>query len=384
MADSVIRKKLILIGNGLDIAIGLKTRYSDFILYYFKAKIYELAEMEPNEEDMNFCVRDKFYAVNITKDKLPIIGLFKLQLTEALKKISDCKSVVEIFATLRKEGFFWECSPFLWELLNTAQWCDVERTYYTELLRLYNQLGKGKMPREPKNEFTIEGLNQELDELKKYVEIYLIEEQQRTQKLLDEMDHLQVFVRQTIASPYDKSDSSLWVNFNYTNAMTKALEKTFGEGRIPVLHIHGELGNEANPIIFGYGDDTDEHFSSLESANVDEYLRHFKAYRYSQNENYEKLLGFIENSEYFEVALIGHSCGLSDRTMLKTIFEHERCKSIEIYHYNEGEKEAKEEFFYKDISIGRHFNDKVKKRSRVKSFDQFYKIPQNKKSNKEN
>ncbi|RMZ61337.1 hypothetical protein D1632_00105 [Chryseobacterium nematophagum] len=34
-----------------------------------------------------------------------------------------------------------------------------------------------------------------------------------------------------------------------------------------VIHIHGELNNKSNPIIFGYGDELDEDYRIIEKLN---------------------------------------------------------------------------------------------------------------------
>ena len=51
---------------------------------------------------------------------------------------------------------------------------------------------------------------------------------------------------------------------------------------------------------------------------------------YFQTSNYHDLVRFIE-SNIFQVFILGHSCGLSDRTMLNMIFEHDHCKSIKLF-----------------------------------------------------
>lgn len=48
---------------------------------------------------------------------------------------------------------------------------------------------------------------------------------------------------------------------------------------------------------------------------------------------------------------MGHSCGLSDRTMFKEIFEHQNCKSIRLFHYNG-------DFHDKTINVSKHFSNK--------------------------
>lgn len=97
-----------------------------------------------------------------------------------------------------------------------------------------------------------------------------------------------------------------------------------------------------------------------------------KSFKYPQTNNYHKILGFIEDLD-FEVFILGHSCGLSDRTLLKTLFEHSKCRAIQVLHYN-----GKEEFFNKSIEISRHFENKVMMRERLLPFDPSAKIPQNK------
>ncbi len=44
------------------------------------------------------------------------------------------------------------------------------------------------------------------------------------------------------------------------------------------------------------------------------------------------MLSFIESAPY-QVCIMGHSCGLSDRTLLATLFEHRNCVSIKPYYY---------------------------------------------------
>jgi hypothetical protein len=33
----------------------------------------------------------------------------------------------------------------------------------------------------------------------------------------------------------------------------------------------------------------------------------------------------------FQVLIMGHSCGLSDRTLLNIVFEHNNCRSIKVF-----------------------------------------------------
>ena len=101
-----------------------------------------------------------------------------------------------------------------------------------------------------------------------------------------------------------------------------------------------------------------------------ELLKKIKSFQYPRTHNYHNLLNYLEVSE-FDVFIMGHSCGLSDRTLLKTIFEHPNCLAIQVFHY-----QGENEHFYKRIEISRHFNNKVLMRERVLPYDQFASIPQ--------
>jgi len=72
--------------------------------------------------------------------------------------------------------------------------------------------------------------------------------------------------------------------------------------------------------------------------------------QYLLTPNYRDLLRFLEKDD-FQVFVMGHSCGLSDRTMFKEIFEHEKCKSVRLFHYNG-------DFHDKAINVSKHFSNK--------------------------
>jgi hypothetical protein len=65
---------------------------------------------------------------------------------------------------------------------------------------------------------------------------------------------------------------------------------------------------------------------------------------------------------------MGHSCGLSDRTLLNSLFEHHNCLSIKVFYhkYQEIDKDGNEDN-YSDIikNISRHFNQKAMMRSKI-------------------
>lgn len=106
--------------------------------------------------------------------------------------------------------------------------------------------------------------------------------------------------------------------------------------------------------------------------NDNEFLKNIKFFNYSRNQTYQNIISKLDIENY-EVNLFGHSCGLSDRTFLNTLFEHSNCKSIKIYYYNN--IEGFNNVYY---NISRCFNDKASMRTKIQTFDISEPLPQTK------
>jgi hypothetical protein len=69
-------------------------------------------------------------------------------------------------------------------------------------------------------------------------------------------------------------------------------------------------------------------------------LKKIKSFKYLDNDTYSKLVHFI-NSGDFQVHIYGHSCGVSDRTLFKQIFENDHCKMIKIFYHDKHDFDEK-------------------------------------------
>ena len=159
-------------------------------------------------------------------------------------------------------------------------------------------------------------------------------------------------------SPRTVTDSIMLLNFNYTNTADVYFPK---DNHISVNHIHGTISYPES-IIFGYGDELDDEYEVLMRKNDNEFLRHIKSFRYLDTSNYKRMLGFIESAPY-QLCIMGHSCGISDRTLLSTLFKHDNCVSIKpYYHLKEDGTDN-----YRDLvqNIARNFSDPRLMRDRV-------------------
>mgnify|MGYP002526819422 CR=1 FL=1 len=148
------------------------------------------------------------------------------------------------------------------------------------------------------------------------------------------------------------------LNFNYTHTVDLYRKKGY---IFTVNQIHRDLNNPKS-VIFGYGDELDENYKDLLNRNDNKYLSNIKSIKYLEADNYRKMLSFIE-SEPYQILIMGHSCGNSDRTLLNTLFEHKNCVSIKPYYY----KYDKDKDNYIDLvqNISRNFTDMKLMRDRV-------------------
>lgn len=140
-------------------------------------------------------------------------------------------------------------------------------------------------------------------------------------------DHLLIDLRH-YPEEFLLPNNIMLLSFNYTD--TACYYRIKNEG-FSLNYIHGKLSNPES-IIFGYGDELDGHYHQLLEQNKNDLLNNIKSIRYLESDNYRNILSFIE-SEPYQVFVMGHSCGNSDRTLLNTLFEHQNCVSIKPFYY---------------------------------------------------
>ena len=152
--------------------------------------------------------------------------------------------------------------------------------------------------------------------------------------------------------------NTLILNFNYTRTVKQLYVRDWDK----IINIHGELGSQQNPIIFGYGDDMDDDYKRIEKLQDNDFLENIKFVHYHETDNYRRVLDFIESDAY-QAVIMGHSCGNSDRTLLNTLFEHPNCISVKVFYrqFKDGTDN------YSDLirNLSRNFNDKAAMRDKV-------------------
>ena len=362
--------RIVLIGNGFDKALGLKTGYTEFIYDYIKKVVIESL----NNQD-----------VSHNADLLRIVkgGAFNVEYINAFikehDKESNLRGLLEDLKKMYDIQYSYKFFEDIIRRINGDRWVDIEQEYFNYLIGKFNYSKKHGL-----NEYIdlISRLNACMDILTDLLKNFISEQQrcvnigfiaEQMDSLFEKINNPLEIKRASFVSKHcrtNKPQKVIFINFNYTNTVLKIINSLpFRESSIHIS-IHGNVSNPDNPIIFGYGDDTGDDYKALELDNKNELLRKIKSFQYPRTNNYHRLLNFIDGEE-FDVFIIGHSCGISDRTLLKTIFEHDNCLAIQNFHYK-GEPED----FEKRMEISRHFSDKIMMRLRVLPFDELARIPQ--------
>lgn len=364
--------RLIIVGNGFDLAHGLRTSYCDFIEDYLVEALNTFAEKNYFEDPLLQITHIDHYRryTGIFHGK---VSLENLQ--ESLRMLGP--------STMTRITYKSSILAKSLEQMKSIRWVDLENMYFDELLEC--RLKAGGV-----NAEEVLGLNLQFDSLKSSLEKYLTKIQFDLKSFKKDPNIEKIFrlpVSKDDIIDYKSEKMSinlrhlLFLNFNYTNTLlpyTKRIAVDSNTGGLThfndkVNHIHGELDNDKNPIVFGFGDEYDKNYAEFEEFKNNEVFRHIKSFAYFKTKNYHDLVRFLSQS-HFQVFIIGHSCGLSDRTMFREIFEHENCASIKIFYYEKEDKTT--DFVDKTFDIARHFTNKGDMRKKIVSEPNSQPFPQ--------
>lgn len=417
--------RIILIGNGFDLAHGLPTRYEDFINWYLEQRLQGFAKNKTCvDSDALFSLKiEKGFSLGegtIIDSCSDYFQYFKAQLEDV--------SLPSLFLELvdGDELCVGSMSLFFRNIchsIETKKWVDIENEYYRLLIQCVvenKSIG-----------CTVRDLNKQLSCLQAYLVKYLY----RCMKYADKNENIKDFIYEPIQAndvavegwgklveyfqywlgqeeniwkekmqdyEFDKKeikdalgwrrdlieyennkaqeesdidtltryngyfphtgifpDNILFLNFNYTvNAEQYFIRN---KARFKFNYIHRRLDN-ANGIIFGYGDELDERYNKLLEQNDNECLRYVKSFKYLESSDYRSVLSFIEKAPY-QVYIMGHSCGNSDRTLLNTLFEHRNCVTVKPFYHQKDDGTDN----YLDLvqNISRNFTSMKLMRDRV-------------------
>ena len=373
--------RLVIIGNGFDMAHGLKTSYKDFLNWYWERRLNALLVLQsPTSEDclckleikntnecanwFNFFYSHSFRDLFTREWKFPpadIIG--------GIKDNTDDFSVT--------------CSRFFETILQSIEtrgWVDIENDYYQLLKECSENTDCG---------YTVKELNEQLAYLQEKLVEYLrsIGTNQYIKKLHDgmiesfdpadfstegrkkAMENIGLDIQSYEEVEYNYEERNkliperiMLLSFNYT-----ATAKNYNNFNLERNFIHGDLEHPKN-IIFGYGDELDRHYQDILDRNDNELLKNVKSVKYLETRHYKDMLEFLMSAP-FQVLIMGHSCGNSDRTLLNTVFEHENCVSIKPFYHKW--EDGSDNYLELVQNISRNFTNMKLFRDRVVNKEQW-------------
>lgn len=324
-----MQKKVFIIGNGFDLAHDLKTSYAD-LLNYHSDRVFSEVNQNGYYEDSFFKVEFEyplnsgFYQHSRIQQYMTSQGFIEfMSIAEKMSNVSFTK---------KNDFYFLIRQRFL-----EANWVDIECLYFEELKNHLHNPAKAKK------------LNSEFAQIQNLLSDYLCSLNYHANEIVD---FHSIFQHDSTLGISSDQSSRMFLNFNYTNTINQYLKDNVRTKEL--IHIHGELKSEENPIIFGFGDEHSEDYKLFENSNNSEFLRFIKYPRYTLTNNYRKLELFLAQTSGYEVSIIGHSCGLSDRTILRRVLDNDKCTQIRIYPYKDGDN-----YLQVVTELTRHFRDKT-------------------------
>ena len=414
--------RIILIGNGFDLAHGLRTSYRDFINWLWNGVGTSCGTTNAPSFENNF-VKISVPGQQMLS-RVFLTGKQPYTYNKVKEVIKDQEGIISF--TIKNKFL-----EYISEINDNVGWVDIENAYYQKL----KECIKAHQDETERHQ-AVEKLNREFEDIKNALEDYLPKytEKQRVEYpdhvgdcIIEDFRYTDFntmgqeelnnyewrYLQQLKAAQETGSDTLtewqvelleqskdmtqkditdilnkkylelmqvhprriLFLNFNYTKTDSPyhGYVRSWSSSEPDSIYIHGLLNDKDNPIIFGYGDELDENYKELERANDNLFLENIKSVRYLFTNNYTRLSSFVESAPY-QVYIFEHSCGNSDRTLLHYLFEHPNCVSIKPFYYKNGDGQDN----YMDIAsnITRAFNDKHALRTRVVNRSDCKPLPQ--------
>ena len=283
---------LVIIGNGFDLAHGLKTSYAQFVDWLIEEEINN-----PHPDNPLFKKPKHQFLEHPTQPSKTI--------KELIYDSSSNVHTSEFFRTLMRYSGRGE----------ERNWSDIEGFYFREL----------EMHLQGKND--VKKTNEEFEIIKNRFEEYLVEHTKDKKAI----PSYQAF--------FDTlHDGTLILNFNYTDTA-----ELYVKDKNKIVNIHGELQNPDNPMIFGYAA-KEADLQRLYEKNDNQFLFNIKQNRYGDSISESRLDDFLKKATANEgnqglykgikIFIFGHSCGISDEYILHRIVNHEKVNDIKIFYYD--------------------------------------------------
>lgn len=340
-----------ILGNGFDLAHGLKTSYDDYMAYLMDLCITK--ELEPRtgldkgvrKFNLDISSSTNYFTIPFKGKKHPFLIATIDQNKEGDKRKFHARKNSILFKEL------------LSNFQRDQKWSSFEELY-GKLLYKHQDSARD-----------IDTLNEELEVYKYGLESYL--DEQIEEKVIGD-DPGKIFRKNVLELLKNGFTSDISIknytilSFNYT---TRLIEHYLNglEGGHYFLPIHGRLRSTDVPVIFGFGNENTSEYQQLENRGNSELLKNFKTFQYLRSTYYRSLLSILAGNgpRGVYVQVIGHSLGLTDKTLLRTIFQHDNVRDIELVYHGKPEN-----YFELSYNASRLFDNNEMMREKVIPLEQ--------------
>lgn len=356
-----IRKIVVVIGNGFDIAHGFPTKYIQFSDWLLKDYCQQAYDIILNNKDKGFLhgafynkFRDKNYLVEEIYGRYDGTSFMKVFDAFIDKKPEN---IYNFYNTNADELKNFISSEFILSLFATRynNWFDIERVFFDKLYSICKNNNRNY------SVAAVRTINRDLEYLKLKLKEYLGTLEIKTNEK----------IHAYLMNKFSNYQDVTIIDFNYTKTISTYNLKTHINNfqNHKIINIHGSI--EDNNIIFGYGNDLDEKYQELKGYEINEIFDHFKTVDYSMFTNYSNMKEDINSNSTYNALVIGHSLGMTDKTLLQEILENDNCNQIELLKRNDlvdKPIEFQKDFRDKIVALTRIINKEKTIRSKVINF----------------
>ena len=307
---------ILILGNGFDLAHGLKTKYSDF-LEYCKGKYSETKTVGVNNSK-NFLLENIWIKHFLNKK---MSGDKWVDLEQEIYNVIVNLSKLPYF----KDGVTYEKYNEIAFFISKDYW-DLNFDEVLKYFREPNSINYRNCYCVRLKEF-ISFLYEQLRDFVYEFEKYLIEEEN---KIIDITPKYRLRINSKCIS---------LLNFNYTDTCEKLYNINFNLNNCGIktkaVYVHGKINNENDcNLILG----TQSFANEQIPVEFNIFKKHHQRHRYGTIEPYQELLNELKYSKkiYTPVFhIIGHSLAEADHNILRHILRAREKSIINIYYHNE-------------------------------------------------
>lgn len=325
---------ILILGNGFDLAHGLKTKYSDFLEYCVK-QFGRIVVYKPTDKFYNNLWIRHFISV---QQKM---GEKWIDLEEEIYKVVLHISKLPIMTTLdcHKE-FDMHYND------NVFNFYNIEKYLIEPFGRILPENGYARI--EPNNELQfkmyfssprgfVDFLYEQLREFTKLFNDYLLKE---VLEPIQSEPNLKLSLKSIGVNEGSKDVHVL--NFNYTDTCERFYRSKFSgycNLNIKPVYVHGKVssGEECNLVLGTHGF---ERYNGIISKDFNIFKKHNQRHKFGTIEPYQDLLRKIKKSRSTPVFhIIGHSLDDTDKNILKHVLLANPDSKINIYYHDEEAQE---------------------------------------------